>query len=64
MGERGRLARRFRPLAENIWADHAGPPKGDFYTVEATGWRDASQSDRDGRAPIFNRMDTAKLPGR
>jgi hypothetical protein len=37
LGERGRLARRFRPLPENIPSESS--------------WRDANCGDRDGRAP-------------
>jgi hypothetical protein len=53
LGERGRLARRFRPLAENFCTAREDSPNGDSYTSGVTGWRDASQRDRDGRAPKF-----------
>ena len=49
-GERGRLARRFRRLAENSGGTPLLPhwPRPN---PAGTGWRDASQGDRDGRAP-------------
>jgi hypothetical protein len=49
LGERGRPDRRFRRLAENS----CSPPilRRELGPNSETGWRDARQSDRDGRAP-------------
>jgi len=49
LGERGPLARRFRRLAENTYDPNSMLLVGPNW--KGTGRRDASQSDRDDRAP-------------